>query len=187
MAVEFVPESARVDIRVYPVEEARSIRLPDGGTGQRGTLLRDLIERFGGLEGSATDPLGNPHPVSLAPWADADPDGTIVEITFNMVRRTPPLPRDPSKRPAIFTGVRPVAFQEGDAQYSYVDPDGSRRTYGVPLRTIRAQIGGDEGTVTDPNGATHHLSLARWADADPDRTYISLAFESEMNQRPDQD
>jgi len=187
MAVEFIPESARIDIRVYPVEESRLIPLPNGRTRQRGTLLRDLIERFGGLEGSATDPFGHPHPVSLAPWADADPDGTIVEIAFKMVRRNPPPPRDPSKRPAIFTGVRPVAFQEGDPHYSYVDPDGKRRTYGVPLRMIRAQIGGDEGTVTDPNGANHHLSLAPWANADPDRTYISLAFESELDQRTDQD
>ena len=48
-----------------------------------GVSLRQLRHALGGDEGFMTHPVtGEPVPVSLAPWADADPDTTIIRIGF---------------------------------------------------------------------------------------------------------
>ncbi len=55
-------------------------------------------------------------------------------------------------------------------------PSGEVIWLGWPLRSLRERFGGEEGEMTDPWGCTHRVSLARWADADPDETCIDIAF-----------
>jgi len=56
-----------------------------------------------------------------------------------------------------------------------IQPSG--RVTGVPLSELRQRHGGDEFTLLDPFwGNTHHISLKPWATADPQATYITIAF-----------
>ncbi|MDP8909536.1 MAG: hypothetical protein M3N47_10580 [Chloroflexota bacterium] len=55
-------------------------------------------------------------------------------------------------------------------------PSGEVVWFGWPLRSLRERFGGDEGEMTDPWGCTYRVSLAQWADADPDETCIDIAF-----------
>jgi hypothetical protein len=57
------------------------------------TTLRELTERFGGLEGHVLDEFGRAHPVSLAPLAGADPDTTVLGLVWSgRPRDAPPIP-----------------------------------------------------------------------------------------------
>ncbi len=48
---------------------------------------------------------------------------------------------------------------------------------GSPLAEYRAALGGDEGEIMDPfHGQPHHLSLAPYANADPETTYLRVQF-----------
>ncbi|MDQ2827631.1 MAG: hypothetical protein M3Y74_01060 [Chloroflexota bacterium] len=70
-----------------------------------------------------------------------------------------------------------VAFQDGDPQYQVIDQTGQISNMGVPLGELRERLGGDVGELTDPVvGKTHRISLHQWADADPQKTMISVSF-----------
>ncbi|HSP74152.1 MAG TPA: hypothetical protein VLN26_17405 [Gaiellaceae bacterium] len=50
---------------------------------------------------------------------------------------------------------------------------------GAPFRSLRdwrETLGGSRGSLVDPVGRPHRLTLERWADADPDRTMICVSF-----------
>jgi hypothetical protein len=50
---------------------------------------------------------------------------------------------------------------------------------GAPFRSLREwreTLGVAGGSVRDPGGRPHALSLARWTDADPERTMIAVSF-----------
>ena len=66
----------------------------DGGPPPfRGRPLAEWRRRFGGDEGELTDPaLGQRHRISLKPWADADPDTTLLRFDFAFVPDQPIAP-----------------------------------------------------------------------------------------------
>lgn len=86
------PEDVRVSI---DETSRREFTLPDGTITQRGQLLRDLISDLGGLRGQVEDPWGNSHEISLEPWADADPEETVLAVTFEVEKSAPPGPPGP--------------------------------------------------------------------------------------------
>lgn len=72
-----------MSVEAVALERAAWIRdADDGGLVRLGYSLRQLRERFAGEEGEICDPWGTPHPLSLAPWADADPDATWLNVEF---------------------------------------------------------------------------------------------------------
>ena len=93
---EMVPESVGVRPVACRAEVPITVTLADGRTLQQATSLRELIERFGGLEGSVVDEFGRAHPISLARWADADPDTTVIGLIWTGTLRNPPSSRPPS-------------------------------------------------------------------------------------------
>jgi hypothetical protein len=88
------PES--ISVRLYACRIERSLPEtmtgPDGRTEEMVTTLRELTERFGGLEGSVFDEFGRAHPISLAPLAGADPDTTAVGLVWMARPRNAPAP-----------------------------------------------------------------------------------------------
>jgi hypothetical protein len=49
----------------------------------------------------------------------------------------------------------------------------------APYKTLgewRVFLGGDTGQLTDPDGNSHTVSLAAWAEADPDATLLAISF-----------
>ena len=90
-------DPATVTVRIYA---CRLDRMPpetvtgaDGRSRETVTTLRELMERFGGLEGSVIDEFGRAHPISLAPLAAADPDTTAVGLAWaGRPRDAPPRP-----------------------------------------------------------------------------------------------
>lgn len=51
---------------------------------------------------------------------------------------------------------------------------------GMSLADARKRLGGDEGVVRDGlKGLAHQISLRQWANADPDTTFIRIAFRFE--------
>jgi hypothetical protein len=135
-----------------------------------------MRERCGGDEGVVEDMFGREHRVSLARWANEDPDRTRIVVSFSVspdtAHRPPHSRREPDSGPLL--GVRLSVMEDGDT--SPPMPDGSGRTQGFTLREFRAWLGGDEGTVADPSGKEHRVSVADLADADPDRTHIQVIF-----------
>lgn len=54
---------------------------------------------------------------------------------------------------------------------------GRRGYQGTPLGEFRAALGGDEGEIIDPfSGQPYHLSLAPYANADPETTFLRIQF-----------
>src|SRR4051812_5522529 len=47
---------------------------------------------------------------------------------------------------------------------------------GAVLKVLLARFGGWTGTMTDPAGTAHEVSLEPWRDCDPDSTYIQISF-----------
>ncbi len=110
------PES--ISVRIYACRIERSLPEtltgPDGHTREMVTTLRELTERFGGLEGSALDEFGRPHPISLAPLADADPDTTAVGLVWSARRRdAPPIPPGLPQAPPTSRGILPPWLEPG--------------------------------------------------------------------------
>ena len=89
------PESISVRIYACRVETGlpESVTGPDGRMREMITTLRELMERFGGLEGSVLDEFGRAHPISLAPLAGADPDTTAIGLIWSVrPQNAPPFP-----------------------------------------------------------------------------------------------
>jgi hypothetical protein len=55
---------------------------------------------------------------------------------------------------------------------------------GPTLRELRARFGGDEGEVEDMYGRIHRLSLAPFADRDPDETALAILFRPRSEDQP---
>lgn len=54
--------------------------------GDKGHPLAAFREALGGNAGAITDPfLGDAHPLSLVPWADANPDTTYLRVSFRFI------------------------------------------------------------------------------------------------------
>ena len=107
-----------ISVRVYACRIERSLPEtltgPDGHTREMVTTLRELTERFGGLEGSALDEFGRAHPISLAPLADADPDTTAVGLAWSGRRRdAPPIPPGLSQPSPTSRGILPPWLEPG--------------------------------------------------------------------------
>lgn len=66
------------------------------------------------------------------------------------------------------------AFQQGDPAFQKPEGEGP---LGMSLAQLRTLFGGEEGAIVDPFlGQTHLVSLAPWAELDPDQTYLHFAF-----------
>ena len=91
-------DPATLTVRIYACRVDRNLpetlTRADGHTRELVTTLRELMERFGGLEGSVIDEFGRAHPISLAPLAGADPDTTAVGLVWSGRRRDAPPPPD---------------------------------------------------------------------------------------------
>jgi hypothetical protein len=90
-------DPASISVRIYACRidpsRPRSLTGPDGVTLKFATTLRELVERFGGLEGTVIDQFGRAHSISLAPLAGADPDTTAVGLVWSArPRDAPPIP-----------------------------------------------------------------------------------------------
>jgi hypothetical protein len=110
------PES--ISVRIYACRVERSLPEtltgPDGRTREMITTLRELMERFGGLEGSVLDEFGRPHPISLALLAGADPDATAVGLVWAGRRRDAPLPPPGLPQPpSTSRGILPPWLEAG--------------------------------------------------------------------------
>jgi hypothetical protein len=92
-----------ISVRVYACRVERSLPQtltgPDGQTREMVTTLRELMDRFGGMEGSVLDEFGRPHNISLDPLAGADPDTTAVGLSWSGRRRDAPPPTLPGLPP----------------------------------------------------------------------------------------
>lgn len=56
-------------------------------------------------------------------------------------------------------------------------PPGTKLPKGQPLAELRKELEGDEGDVVDPlTGSRHRITLERWKQADPERTYVGVSF-----------
>lgn len=69
-----------------------------------------------------------------------------------------------------------IDFQVGDARFEVVRSDGVVSPLGVSLARLREQFGGEEGTMTGPDGEQYQLSLAPWSAANPDTTYLRMSY-----------
>ena len=101
-----------LSVRIYACRLERSLpetlTSADGHTRELVTTLRELMERFGGLEGSVVDEFGRAHPISLAPLAGADPDTTAVGLIWSGRRRdAPPVPPDQPIAPPTSLSLDP--------------------------------------------------------------------------------
>lgn len=68
-------------------------------------------------------------------------------------------------------------FQDGDPNFQVTDLSGRTVNDGMRLADLRKQFKGDEFDLLDPAiGQTHHISLARWAAANPTATFIRIRF-----------
>src|SRR2546427_4442212 len=47
---------------------------------------------------------------------------------------------------------------------------------GATLREWRVRLGGDEGSIPDPLGRHHAVSLLPWKEHEPDGTYLAIGF-----------
>lgn len=73
--------------------------------------------------------------------------------------------------------VEIVAFKDGDPQFQMRDSTGQVRNQGVTLDEMRQILNGHEGDLIDPLvGLSHHISVAPWADADGQGTFIGVFF-----------
>ena len=64
-----------------------------------------------------------------------------------------------------------------DTNTQHVAPDGTPIEPGMPLRRLREILGGDEGFMTHPFTRERvPVSLAPWADANPDTTIVRIGF-----------
>ena len=110
------PES--ISVRIYACRIERSLpeilTSPDGHTREMVTTLRELMDRFGGPEGSVLDEFGRAHPISLAPLAGADPDTTAVGLLWSARRRdAPPIPPGLPQVPPTSSGILPPWLEPG--------------------------------------------------------------------------
>jgi hypothetical protein len=80
-----------------------------------------------------------------------------------------------------------VIGAKSDPRLSGVDPDTiipetmkvtiEEASDGVPVSNFVKEFGGLEGTVIDPRGDPHHVSLEKWRNVDQKKTRIVLKFE----------
>lgn len=89
---EMLPETVTVRLYACRAEIPTTLIGPDGQAVRSSTTLREAIERFGGLKGSVLDEFGRAHPISLAPLAEADPDTTLLGLSWSGWPRDKPLP-----------------------------------------------------------------------------------------------
>ena len=110
------PES--ISVRIYACRVDRSLpevlTRSDGHTREMVTTLGELMERFGGMDGSVLDEFGRPHPISLAPLAGADPDTTAVGLVWYVRRQdAPPIPPGVPQAPPGSLGILPPWLEPG--------------------------------------------------------------------------
>ena len=110
------PES--ISVRIYACRVERplpeTLTRADGHTREMITTLRELMERFGGLEGSVLDEFGRAHPISLGPLAGADPDTTAVGLVWSSRRRdASPIPTGLPQAPPTSLGILPPWLESG--------------------------------------------------------------------------
>lgn len=73
----------RPQVTVRQLDHAVSIELPDGSTGRLGYRLSELVDMFGGYEGTMTHPKGGQDVfISLEPWRNSEPETTFLEVGF---------------------------------------------------------------------------------------------------------
>jgi hypothetical protein len=93
-----VSDPSSVHVRIYACRLDRfvpetGIRMDGGSIREAVTTLRELMDRFGGLEGTVLDEFGRAHPISLAPLAGENPDTTAVGLIWSAHREgIPPSP-----------------------------------------------------------------------------------------------
>lgn len=103
---EMAPETVSVRIYACRTHLSTAPTLPNGQP--MATTLGELIERFGGLEGSVIDEFGKTHQISLAPLADADRDTTLVGLLWSgRPRNAPPPPSDLSPQLTTSQSLEP--------------------------------------------------------------------------------
>ena len=69
------------------------------------------------------------------------------------------------------------AFQDGDPAYQKPSNLGGGNM-GMSISQLRKSFGGDEGEILDPfQQLPHPISLGKWANLDPDKTFLRLRFE----------
>ena len=69
-----------------------------------------------------------------------------------------------------------VDFQAGDPRFEVMRSDGVITTLGVSVAQLRERFGGDECTITGPDGEQYQLSLAPWSATNPDTTYLRMSY-----------
>ena len=107
-----------ITVRVYACRLDRivpeTLAGPGGGVREMITTLRELMTRFGGLEGSVVDEFGRAHPISLAPLAGADPDTTAVGVIWSSRRQDgPPPPPGMPPPPPMSPNLLPPWLEPG--------------------------------------------------------------------------
>ena|SRR5690349_7731109 len=79
--------------------------------------------------------------------------------------------------PGAETVVRVTEVQPANPASHATMPDGTVVTVGVPLREIRATLGGDEGYWLNPaTGEQVFVSIKKFKHRDPDTTLLRLEF-----------
>jgi hypothetical protein len=72
----------------------------------------------------------------------------------------------------VLSGVQSAAVKNTLAKNTLAKNTLAKNT----LAHFRKKFGGNEGFLTDPRGDKHHVSLASWADDDPETTYVLPSF-----------
>jgi hypothetical protein len=78
-------------------------------------------------------------------------------------------------------------FYREDERPQHRLPDGSTIPGGESLADFVERIGGWSGTLVDPWGNEHSVSVESWADEDPERTYVQFAYRGRLQDRPKAD
>jgi hypothetical protein len=68
-------------------------------------------------------------------------------------------------------------FEAADTRFQRRLPDGRVLQHGASLGTLRTLFDGDRGVIVDPAlGQAHVIDLTSWTAADPEQTYLNIAF-----------
>ena len=156
--------------------------LEDGSTEPDGFKLSFLRKCFNGDEGDIPGPLNTLYPVSLKPWATADPENLYLQIkvpdeSSHPFFQRPLVSVDDAKTLEVHIEVTQV----GERQMLIFVPSGYLITQGASLAYWRKQFGGDEGEVRGPGMRKQLVSLRPWVNADPELTFVRFVWHEALS------